>query len=112
MTDDEWQASVEKRLADDALHRHSIRVQIDAVVRKADMQSEQIDSIRGGLEENTKATKDIQKNTSEMLDIFQSWKGAMKVLEVLGKAAKPAAAIIAFFAALAAWWINLRGIFK
>ena len=109
---DQWQEAIEQRLDEAAMHRRSLSIQMDAAVRRAEEQAESIDSIRGGLEENTKATKEIYKNTAEMLDLFQSWKGAMKVLEVLGKAAKPLAAILGLFVALAAWWGTLKGLFR
>lgn len=36
----------------------------------------------------------------------------MKVLETIGKAAKPLAAIVGLFAAIGAFWVALKGGFK
>lgn len=83
---------------------------------RLDLQDQQIDSVRGELTENTKAVKSIDARlarleaaTVDLLDTFHSWQGAMKVLEMIGKAAKPMAAIAGLLAALGAFWVTLRG---
>lgn len=64
---------------------------------------------RGELAENTNATKRIESNTAEMLDVFESWKGAMKVLNWIGKAAKPIGYVVGVGASIAAFWAALKG---
>lgn len=61
------------------------------------------------LAENTNATKRIEANTAEMLDVFESWKGAMKVLNWIGKAAKPIGYVVGMGASIAAFWAALKG---
>lgn len=61
------------------------------------------------LAENTNATNRIEANTAEMLDVFESWKGAMKVLTWIGKAAKPLGYLVGLGASLAAFWAALKG---
>ena len=61
------------------------------------------------LAENTSATKRIEANTAEMLDVFESWKGAMKVLTWIGKAAKPLGYLVGLGASIAAFWAALKG---
>lgn len=61
------------------------------------------------LAENTNATKRIEANTAEMLDVFESWKGAMKVLTWIGKAAKPLGYLVGLGASVAAFWAALKG---
>lgn len=65
------------------------------------------EAMRAELAANTKATKAIAENTSELVEFFAAMKGAFKVLNWLGKIAKPVAAIVglctALFAAYAAW---------
>lgn len=56
------------------------------------------------LDENTETTERVDANTSELVAILNSWKGAMSVFEFVGKIAKPAAAIVAFCGAIYAWW--------
>lgn len=60
------------------------------------------------LSENTKSTSRTEKNTAEMLDVFQSWKGAMRALEMIGKLAKPLSYILGVGAALVAFWTALK----
>lgn len=60
------------------------------------------------LAENTNATKRIEANTAEMLDVFESWKGAMKVLTWIGKAAKPLGYVVGFCASIAALWTAMK----
>lgn len=61
------------------------------------------------LAENTNATKRIEANTAELLDVFESWKGAMKVLTWIGKAAKPLGYLVGLGASMAAFWVALKG---
>lgn len=61
------------------------------------------------LAENTNATRRIEANTAEMLDVFESWKGAMKVLTWIGKAAKPLGYLVGLGASIAAFWAALKG---
>ena len=60
------------------------------------------------LAENTNATKRIEANTAEMLDVFESWKGAMKVLTWIGKAAKPLGYLVGLGASMAAFWAAIK----
>lgn len=60
------------------------------------------------LAENTSATKRVEQNTSEMLDVFEGWKGAMKVLTWIGKAAKPLGYIVGLGASIAAFWTAMK----
>lgn len=70
---------------------------------------DRVGNLERGLATNTAATARVEANTQEIVDLFHSWKGAMRVLEVIGKAAKPLAAIASLSAALGAWWFNMRG---
>lgn len=63
---------------------------------------------RAELAENTNATKRIEANTAEMLDVFESWKGAMKVLTWIGKAAKPLGYLVGLGASIAAFWTAIK----
>lgn len=62
-----------------------------------------IDRLEEGLQANTDATERVDRNTTELVGILNSWKGAMKVLDFLGKLAKPLAAIAALFGAWFTW---------
>ena len=60
------------------------------------------------LKENTDDTKAIKADTAELLEAFRSFKGAMKVLEWIGKAAKPIGHIAGFCASMYAFWTSVK----
>lgn len=60
------------------------------------------------LKENTDATNAIKADTAELLEAFRSFKGAMKVLEWIGKAAKPLGYIAGFCASMYAFWTSVK----
>ena len=60
------------------------------------------------LKENTDATNSIKADTAELLEAFRSFKGAMKVLEWVGKAAKPIGYIAGFCASMYAFWTAVK----
>lgn len=59
-----------------------VRAQLEA----GDKRMKQIET---DLKTNTEATERVEANTKEMLEFFNSMKGAFKTLEMLGKLAKP-----------------------
>lgn len=60
------------------------------------------------LKENTDDTKAIKADTAELLVAFHSLKGAMKVLEWIGKAAKPMGYVVGLGASIAAFWTAMK----
>lgn len=60
------------------------------------------------LKENTDATNAIKADTAELLEAFRSFKGAMKVLEWIGKAAKPVGYIVGVCASITAFWTAMK----
>ena len=60
------------------------------------------------LKENTDATNAIKADTAELLEAFRSFKGAMKVLEWIGKAAKPMGYIAGLCASVTAFWAAMK----
>lgn len=70
-------------------------------------------SLEESLGINTRTTKQVETNTQEIVEAFQSAKGAFKALEFIGKLAKPIAWIIGIgtlvatnAAALKAWVVS------
>lgn len=53
--------------------------------------------------------KDVAKNTGEMLEVFESWRGAMRALEWIGRAAKPIVYIVGLIGG-AVVWIKTGGV--
>lgn len=60
------------------------------------------------LAENTETIKQIKTDTADMLDVFESWKGAMRVMEMIGKLAKPLGYIVGLGASIAAFWTAMK----
>ena len=60
------------------------------------------------LKENTDDTNAIKADTAELLEAFRSFKGAMKVLEWIGKAAKPLGYVVGLGASVAAFWTAMK----
>ena len=64
----EWRANVDRRLDEGAAKMKAI---------SADLQA------------NTHATNAVKDDTSELIETFRSFQGAMRVLDMLGKLARP-----------------------
>ena len=60
------------------------------------------------LAENTETINKIKTDTADMLEVFESWKGAMRVMEMLGKLAKPLGYIAALIAAVVGIWNAMK----
>ena len=60
------------------------------------------------LAENTETIKEIKTDTADMLEVFESWKGAMRVMEMIGKLAKPLGYIVGLGASIAAFWAAIK----
>lgn len=86
--------------------------EISAIHARLDAGDARMARIEKSLAANTAATKRVETNTSDLVDLFVSFKGAFKVLEGLGKIAKPVAAVVGLGAALLSLWAAFRGIFK
>lgn len=63
-----------------------------------------MDRIELDLAANTAATQEVASNTAELVGILNALKGAFKVIEFIGKLAKPLGYIVALGAALSAAW--------
>ena len=61
------------------------------------------------LDENTQTTNDIKRDTASMLEMFTSWQGAFRTLEMIGKLFKPLGYIAIAVSAFAATWVSLKG---
>ena len=80
---------------EEAAHRHELWHQ-DIGARMLSFESK--------LDENTCTTARIETGTKELLELLTSFKGAMRVLEILGKVAKPIIAITTLVGAVIALW--------
>lgn len=79
----------------------------EIVATVASIQAEQA-SAKVLLAENTETIKQIKTDTADMLEVFESWKGAMRALEMIGKLAKPMGYVIGLGASIAAFWAAIK----
>lgn len=86
--------------------------EIVAIHARLDAGDERMARIERNLAANTAATGRVESNTTDLVALFESFKGAFKVLEGLGKIAKPVGAIVGLGAAALSLWAALKGIFK
>lgn len=80
---------------DEASWRNYIAERLRANETRVGELAEQHKTFQVELSKNTTATEKTEKNTEEMLQVFNSWKGAMNALEFLAKVAKWVTAIAA-----------------
>ena len=60
------------------------------------------------LAENTATIQEIKTDTAEMLAVFKSWQGAMKVMDMIGSLARPLGYIAALIAAVVGVWTAMK----
>lgn len=66
-------------------------------------------AVRKDLEANTKATQELSKSTSDLVEFIQAMRGLFKVLDWVGRLAKPIASILALGSAALALWAAFKG---
>ena len=65
--------------------------------------------IEQGLQANTAATEAIRDSTAELVEVFRAMQGAFRVLNWLGRLARPLSYIAALVAAGAGLWASIKG---
>ncbi len=60
-------------------------------------------------QENTKATQDLSKSTADLVAFIQALKGLFRVIDWVGRLAKPIASILALVTAGLALWAASKG---
>lgn len=83
--------------------------ELGAVRERLDRDKKRLDRLEDALTENTRLTQKVVTQTAELIAFFDAMKGAFKVLNWLGKLAKPMAAIAALGVALAGLWASAKG---
>ena len=83
-------------------------LRMDELVGKVNAIEKDQAAAKALLKENTEAINAIKADTADMLDTFESWRGAMRVLEAIGKLAKPVSYIVGMLASVAAFYTALK----
>ena len=81
---------------------------MDQLVEKVTAMEKDQSAAKALLKENTEAINAIKADTADMLATFESWRGAMRVLEAIGKFAKPVSYIVGMLASAAAFYTALK----
>ena len=76
--------------------------------RRMDTLTAEVAALKAKMDEHGQQITAIKTDTAEMLAVFQSWQGAMKVIEMIGKLAKPLGYIVGFGASVAAFWAAMK----
>jgi len=83
-----------------SLHGRVVQLEVDVA------------EMRKSTDSNTESIGHIRRNTQDIVDTFQALAGGFKVLQGLGKLAKPLAAIAAFVAATIGAYTAWKGLGK
>ena len=75
---------------------------MDELVSKVNAIEKDQAAARALLKENAEAVNAIKSDTADMLATFESWRGAMRVLEAIGRLARPVSYIVGLVASVAA----------
>jgi hypothetical protein len=89
-----------------------IRARFDAGDQRMGRIEGDLAAVREELAENTRATKEVVTNTADLVEFFQAAQGAFKVLNWIGRVAKPVSTIAAAFAAVIGVWSAVKGFMK
>jgi hypothetical protein len=85
--------------------------QFDTINARLDEGDQRMARMEGQMAENTAITKRVDMNTAAIVDAFQTLQGAFKVLELLGKLARPLAWIGALGVTLYSFWSQVKSFF-
>ena len=81
---------------------------MDELVGKVNSIEKDQSAAKALLKENTEAINAIKADTADMLATFESWRGAMRVLEAIGRLAKPVSYIVGLVASIAAFYTAVK----
>lgn len=84
------------------------REDIVRIDQRLDRGDSRFDKLEEQIKANSALTKKSCDDTGEMLEFFRDMKGAFKVFNMIGKLAKPLAAIVALGAAIVGFWAAIK----
>lgn len=84
------------------------KADVDRIDQRLDRGDSRFDALDIQMKNNTALTKRTSEDTTEMLEFFRDMKGAFKVFNMVGKLAKPLAAIIGLGAAIVGMWVAIK----
>lgn len=70
-------------------NRDTTTAAIKEIHSRLEQGERRMDSMDAAIQENTSITSGVKADTTEIVEMFKSWTGAIKTLEQLGKVARP-----------------------
>lgn len=104
-TDNELSAAINARISS-ALREYGG----ERFEERFESQAKRIGEIDAKIDTNARATQRLEDSTAGIVELMNSWAGAMKTIEATGKVLKPLTWIVGFFSALIGLWAALRGL--
>ncbi|MEG0921358.1 MAG: hypothetical protein RSD57_16995 [Comamonas sp.] len=79
------------------------------IVKRLDAGDSRMGRLEEGLEANTRATESMARDVSALVEFLNAMRGAFKVLNWLGRLAKPLGYIVVLATAVLSFWAALKG---
>ena len=92
-----------------AVTRQQINERFDKGSERMAAIERDLKAVAQGLQEERQELQELKQQLAEMLEFFTAMKGAFKVLNWLGKVAKPLAAIVMLGGACVGFWTAIKG---
>jgi hypothetical protein len=73
-------------------------------------QAERMEEIEAKIDLQAEATQRVEHSTAGLVELVNSWAGAMKTIEATGKLLKPLTWIVGFISAVLGLWATARGL--
>ena len=92
-----------------SVERDTIDRRLDKGAQRMGRIESDLSAMRSKLESNAASMQKVLDSTTEIVSFFDSMRGAMRVLDWIGKLARPVAGVVGLCAALVALWSAIRG---
>lgn len=79
------------------------------IMERLDACDTRMGRLEEGQEQNTRATENMARDVAMLVDFLTAMRGAFKVLNWVGKIAKPMGYIVALATAVISFWVALKG---
>ncbi|MBB6578480.1 hypothetical protein HNP33_002562 [Comamonas odontotermitis] len=79
------------------------------IVKRLDAGDSRMGRLEEGLDKNTKATESMARDVAMLVEFLNAMRGAFKVLNWLGRLAKPLGYIVVLATALLSFWAAIKG---
>lgn len=92
------------------LEHEQIKERLDEGSERMATIERDLKALAQGLHEERQELQELKQQLAEMLEFFTAMKGAFKVLNWVGKVAKPLAAIVMLGGACVGFWTAIKGV--